>query len=364
LFRRITYYFLATLAGILTCLGQIYAAFLVALMFFMIDARIHTRQFRRAGIPFGILVSACILWTAISIWDSGLHDAAKSLSAYPFPYIAYFAILSPGVLVLFLLTAATLALSGKPDSYILRASISAAMIPIIAIGLAKAWGGSRYLIIAYPFMVVVAAVGLVKFLHYLGSRTGWWQDTGTLILSVAIVLSGALGTNGIPQAVYAATLGYGKPGYWLGLSFPTNPDHQAAGHFVRERLRDTDIVVAEDVSQQRWYAGRADYWLRKYGDSRKYLYRASDGVMRDIYADSILVTPEVLDKLDNYDAGRVWVITSGETYWKRHLFLGAEQLGWLAKLENNGKLVFTGRDSATMVYCLGCAPVSTTEPPG
>ena len=44
------------------------------------------------------------------------------------------------------------------------------------------------------------------------------------------------------------------------------PDHAATGRYVAARLRPDDVVIATDVLQQRWYVGRADYWLRSLKD--------------------------------------------------------------------------------------------------
>jgi hypothetical protein len=63
----------------------------------------------------------------------------------------------------------------------------------------------------------------------------------------------------------------------------------------------------------------------------------------------------IVDSLLAHAAGRVWVITSGETYVERDYYLDDAQRRWLDSLEATLAPVFTGRDGVTRVYCLNCS---------
>jgi hypothetical protein len=336
--------------------GLLYAAVLAGILFFAIEAGLLPTHLKNIRLPLGLLTFTALLWTGFSIWQYGLHDGIKNIASFPFPYFAYFILLSPGLLLLFICTCMYLFTNNKNIPKALRISIIATIIPIFMVGVVKDWGGARYLIVAYPFLIITASIGLVSLIEYLGNKTGWWSKRGTALLGVAISISGILGGNGIPSSIYAATFDYGEPDYWPSLILPTHPDHQSAGQFVSDRLQPSDIVVAEDASMQKWYAGKVDYWLRDYKDAKAYLYPADDGNLRDIYVNSQIVTPEVLEmfKAMVNSGQRIWIITSAETYDKRPYYLSDSQLQWLNNIEQHHNPMHSGRDKITKVYCLGC----------
>lgn len=198
---------------------------------------------------------------------------------------------------------------------------------------------------------------------------GWFcQAHAALGLGVAAVVavSGVLGGHGVPQARHMVMLRHGEPVQATMHMVPFRPDHAAPGRFVAERRRPGDVVIAEDPLQQRWYAGPVDFWLRSFADGRQFVYRAPDGALRDIYVNSqILRDVALVDSLLTHAAGRVWVITSGETYGERDYYLDDAQRRWLDSLEATLAPAFTGRDGVTRVYCLNCpsgAPARTGAP--
>lgn len=175
-------------------------------------------------------------------------------------------------------------------------------------------------------------------------------------MALLVIASGLLGGHGLPQTLRALNLKYGEDADYQILTYPYYPDHQAPGRFVKARLRPGDVVVAEDPLQQWWYVRRVDYWLRNPDNHRAFLHRGGDGLMRDNYVASAVLTPELLTRLGQRETGRVWVITSGETAFKRDYYLSAAQRAWLETLEKTQSPRFTGRDGVTQVYCLGCPP--------
>lgn len=356
LISTMAYYSLAIMTGIFTFTGLIYAAFLTMIVFFSIETGQSTASLKSIRLPLVTIVITTLFWICYSIWQYGLHDGIKSVSSFPFPYLAYFILIAPGLTFLFICSCIFLLLNKKHVSTGLRFSIIATIVPLFIIGLARDWGALRYLTVAYPFIIIAGSIALMTFLESIGKTTGWWNKRGTLILGIIITTSGLISGNGIPSSIYVAKLDYGEPDYWTGLKLPDHPDHQSAGLFVKKHLQTTDIVVAEDASMQRWYTGKVDYWLRNIKDARNYLYQADDGYLRDIYVSSRIVTEDVLQEFDTMASRnqRIWVITSRETYEDRTKFLSKEQQYWLKNIELTQEPIHIGRDKITKVYCLGC----------
>ncbi len=175
-------------------------------------------------------------------------------------------------------------------------------------------------------------------------------------MTYSIGLSGILGGHGLIQAYKAGTLEYGGRLNKAALIFPFYPDHKSPGKFVALHRKADDIVVAEDILQQQWYAGNIHYWLRKYNPDSGgiFSYTGKDGKVHDIYINSIVATPEILRSIENNRSQRVWIITSGETFYERDLYLISEQLQWLKEIESSHTPVFTGKDNITQAYCLHC----------
>lgn len=351
--QRAVYYLLGITTGLFVFSGQIYAAALALILFYLLAPGLPGIAARVTWRPVLLLFTVACGLLLLGIRLHGLHDGFKYAAIFPFPYLAYFAFISPGVLALFGGTCAWLLFRPAAPAF-LRASVFFALAPVIFVGMVSHWGGARYIVTAYPFMIIVAAEGLVRLISALGNRYGAGGATWQTPVALALVLFSIFPGNGIPGAIRAATLSYGEPRYWEALVFPTHPDHKGAGEFVRSRLRDGDIVVAEDVSQQLWYAGRADYWLRSYKDARIYLYKDSQGTLRDIYAGSAWLSGDRLDSLDYSAQGRIWIITSGETAGDPERFLDKQQRAWLEAIDARRPPVYTGRDKVTKVYCLGC----------
>jgi hypothetical protein len=134
------------------------------------------------------------------------------------------------------------------------------------------------------------------------------------------------------------------------------PDHASVGRYIREHRTEHDVVIAEDPLEQWWYAGDPiNYWLRSYRDSRGFLFATPEGDVRDIYVGSkLLASPLAPDSLLESPEGRVWLVTSGETFPLRSYFLNPAQGQWLDSLETAREPSFVGRDGVTKVFCLNC----------
>ncbi len=357
LLRLLAHYLTASISAAMASTGQVYAAVSVAVIFFLMhpeDFRSILGKIRQPALAICVLSTLSVL---ILIWDLGPLEGIKSLVRFPFPYPVYFGEMFPGVLGLFLV--GTIALTVSPQRVQdgpFISSLLMVIVPMLAIGVAKQWGGIRYLIEAYPFLLVLAAFGLINILSIAGRRktNNVKAMNAAYLTGIVIVASGILGGHGIPQAIKVATMSYGDSIDRYALGFLFYPDHKSPGLFVKQHMKPGDIVIAEDALQQYWYVGQVDYWLRDPAGSARYLYRGSDGLLHDIYVDSIAASNEILSTIDAITDRQIWVITSGETRHAQNSYLNVEQQHWLEALRKNNPPVFTGKDGVTRVYCLNC----------
>ena len=135
---------------------------------------------------------------------------------------------------------------------------------------------------------------------------------------------------------------------------PIYPDHKGPGVYVKNHLQSNDIIIAEDVLQQKWYIGKVHYWLRNENTHHNYIYKDNDGAYRDIYVNSLVATNNDLQKLSAKKEFCTWIITSAETSQKPDYYLTKKQQLWLSNIKNKLKPVFVGRDNITEVYRLNC----------
>jgi hypothetical protein len=354
--RSIGRYASAMLAGALACIGQLYGGLIAALVFLYLHPAERSALAKKIWLPSAIVLLIATIVAVMTIAQFGLIRGLKMLASFPFPYPALFAEMFPVVLLLFV--GAMLYFAVRPyqlNEFPLRACLLAVILPVAAIGTVSRWGGIRYLFEVYPFLLIITAAALLGILNALGRTTKLWSKKSALALAVGIVASGMLTGHGIPQTIKAMTLEHGDAVNRWVYAYPFYPDHKTPGEFVRRNLASSDIVIAEDPLQQRWYVGQVDYWFRKPELVHRYVYKATDGTVRDIYVNSRSLENEAaLDAVIARTEGRVWFITSGETYPKREYYLSAEQRRWLRHLESTRSVLYTGEDGLTSVYCLNC----------
>lgn len=361
---------LAGSSGGLLAAGQPWGAGLLALLFLVVHEGERAEAVRRSALllaPAAALGVACV---AVDVASQGLAGGLREAVVFPFPYPLYLLREFPGVVLLFGGAAAWAALvparSGRPELHGragLRAILLVTLAFLLAVGAARGWGHLRFLLPAYPFLLLVAAAALVEALRWAAGRLrrlpGW---TG-LAASLLVVVSGLLSGHGAGVAYQTATLRHGEAVDVDLHQQPFRPDHESAGEYVRSHRRAGDVVVAEDPLQQRWYAGPVDFWFRRLGDARQFLHVGADGGYRDNYVKSRLIAePAVLDSIVRAAEGRVWMITSGETAHAREWYLDAEQRRWLDSLERAREPAYVARDSVTRVYCLNCGDGGRAAP--
>lgn len=359
--RAMARYALAVTAGAFTATGHLQGAVFVWFLFLLLYPYGLVALIRVGRWLWVALAGLALVSVGVTTAALGLRTGVKQLLMFPFPYSGWLLMMLSGVFALFALTVVYAAVRPLGERERLwRALAFAVLLPVLGAGILSSWGGMRYLIETYPFMLLAAATGLLAALEWFGRRTRAWSPRAAIAIGSIIVLSGVLGGHGIPQALRTARIQHGDAVNKLVFDVPVYPDHQGPGRFVAERLQANDLVVAEDVIEQIWYAGRVDYGLRDPEFFRPFHYRATDGRIRDIYANSEVAGAAEIERLRNERSRRIWVITSGETAHVRARELSAEQAGWMENIARTVTPAFVGRDGLSRVYCLNCAPVADT----
>lgn len=349
----------STAACVFTLGGHLWGATLAGVTLMLLLPSPPWSLWRNGGRPLILVLLVALGWAVAAIGASGLSTGLRRLLTFPFPYAVFLWSQFPGLMVLFALSILwAITWASHERSGGLRASVLAVLLPMTALGLVSAWGGTRYLFYVYPFMLLCAGAVLVGAGEWLGERLpGARSRKAAFALGLAslAVLSGVTGGHGVGAAVRTATLEHGQRINPHMHMTPFRPDHRTAGEFVRERLRTADLVIAEEPILQYFYIGRVDYWFRHPNDARQFLYLGEDGLPRDIYVGSALLpTAERVEDVVMGASGRVWFITSGETEPNREWYLSENQRRWLANLEDSLRPSFVGRDGVTTVYCLNC----------
>jgi hypothetical protein len=281
----------------------------------------------------------------------------------PFPYLPYLGRLFPALLLLFGVAILWLALresSSKFDDRPIRVSALFVLAYCLALGLARDWAPWRYLLLVYPWILLVGGTAIRALVSLLAARIPRLGEKGAATLATALILAGLVGGHGVPATLTVLRAGYGSSVPWNDAGMEIRPDHRGSGLFVRRHVRPGDVVIAEDALEQRWYAGRVDRWFRSAEDARKFLYRDAGGTARDIYVGAVLQDrPPDLELLTTDDVA-VWLITSGETALARNWYLSPEQVAWLEGVEATVEPVYRGADGLSGVYCFGRCPTATT----
>lgn len=352
--RNIGLFIMAGLTGALLCTGQVYAGALAAVVFLIIHQGERLEILRSGRLPLALIFMISATTLIIAISQHGPVTAIKNALMFPYPYLAYFADISPELFIIFTLTCGYLLLKRpSTDDLPLKAMMLSFFLPIAVIGIESRWGGARYLIGSYPFFLIISAAGIVFGVQKLVRALNITHPRNVFISTILVALSGVIGGHGIPQSISANQLDYGEPfnPHALGMGF--YPDHQSTGIYVRQHMQKGDIIIAEDMLEQYWYVGKVDYWLIDKAKSWQYLYRDENGLERDIYVSSEILSPDKIAALAGLNK-RIWLITSGESFQRRELTLNKAQIDWLTSIEKNYTPVYSGRDNVTKVYCMNC----------
>ncbi len=356
-FYLTTLYSSAGLTGLFAATGQFHALLLCLIIFFLLYARPLTLLPKNYTLV--ALVALTIPWMIRAITSADIVSMIKASLMMPFPYLAYIFDMSPGLIILFIISIYfILTEQTNNSSYFFRASLLIVMIMLFAIGAAKAWGGVRYLFGIYPFIATLSAFALIVVIEKLivGIPVLAKRHYAATAIGCLVVASGILGGHGIPQAVKIMTLDYGENVNQHALGFPFYPDHKSAGEFVKTSMYPDDIVIAEDMLQQKWYIDKVDFWLAHNENVSPFLYKNKDAQIKDIYVNSTLLKDERLNSFLKPEAGRVWIITSAEAVTNPELYLSSAQSEWLEHISSTHKPAYTARDGVTRVYLLNDTP--------
>ncbi|MFV2004925.1 MAG: ArnT family glycosyltransferase [Gammaproteobacteria bacterium] len=360
-FRILSRYFLAVLFGSLAATGHLHGAFLAVLLLLLLYPGSLADFLKQAYKPVTVIMVLAIIVSLLTIINSGLVPGIKSLLSFPYPNWITFFNLSQGITLLFIFSMLYLATNKKDTgTHGILILLVIGLIPLIVVGIFKKWAAARYMIEAYPFMLIVSAYALLNISSRALQLFSVKKQTYAISLACLISLSGILAGHGLPQAFRTGTVQYGDTLNKAALIFPFYPDHKSPGEFVAMHRKPGDIVIAEDTLEQQWYTGNVNYWLREYNEDTggSFAYIANNGKIHDIYVNSIVATPEILRSIENDKSQRVWIITSGETFYERSLYLIEEQLQWLEAIESSNTPVYTGKDGITQVFCLHCDTVN------
>jgi len=354
-FRLVTRYALAMVAGWLAGVGYGYGTALAIMLLLLQypDSLIsYLKQSFKPLISLGLLLIAS---TSLTIIDNGLSQGIKNALSYPYPYWLILAQISASMTLLFALTNLYLATAKSSEKTLnIRVITIIGLFPIVLVGFMLKWAPARYFIEAYPFILIVCSYVLITLFKNTSKKYFPGYDKFFIAAAYLVALSGLIGGHGIYSAYNTGTATHGSRLNEAALIFPVYPDHKHPGEFVANNRQIDDIVIAEDALQQKWYAGRVDYWLRDYKADSDFLYLADDNELHDIYVDSIAAKHNILSALTADTSQRFWVITSGETFYHREFYLNDKQREWLNNIETKYTPAFTGKDSITRVYCIHC----------
>jgi len=332
-------------AGILCGFGQIYGAGLLLLCSMLIND--NAFEFLKQHWPKLGILSAVLIATMVAVT---FQFGYKKLFAFPFPYLLIFIQNYLALTSLCFLTIIYLALTPRArNRQFLRLCALGVVVPLFAVGAVSEWQGLRYLIGIYPFMIILAIAGISLFFSFCLKRINVSSSATQVILLLLVAVSGLITGHGASQAYRAANIQYGDRVPVFNWPYP---DHKTAGEYVKLNRQRGDIVVAEDVLEQRWYAGEIDYWLRNSENHIGYVFPVGDNEFEDIYVGSHILNDSTLAKLQSIADRRIWVITSAETANNHSYYLSKSQIAWLKALKQHQKPVYTGKDAITQVFLL------------
>ena len=258
----------------------------------------------------------------------------------PWPYLRFAAFFPMAVLAYSFVFAYFVVayVRGRPIPDHVLLLIIAVWVPVFLIGLFAGHIPLRYVLSFVPFFVLAALAGLHAVYGRIAKQTLTNPMTFFAMVVAAILLF--VSPTEFWHNVNPQYSDYSRLGGHRGA------DHKGAAEFVRSLdLKDSDIVMAEDVLQQTYYLGKVDYWLRKF---TQYTY-----LDNDVYLDIYTGTPHAgnaeifRDILNRSDRGDIIIIGSAETAGDLEYYVGSEILELLEKIET--EVIYEGRDGVTKV---------------
>jgi hypothetical protein len=228
-------------------------------------------------------------------------------------------------------------------------------ITLMALGLMRTHPMPRYLF-PFHFLFVIIVVGFVyliltqlrrlQYMRILHKR--WFLTTLLLILSYVAILPVS-----IPKTLGIISRDYTDPVstdiiYTSGRPFPV--DHQSLGKYVKENIKDTDVVVAIHMIFQYLEVGRVNYWLFTGGAGTWDAWEKVNGQWRDVYLGipwihSLQQLKETIDRSMDQNR-RVWIITSNSEAKPGHIRPDIQRF----LMANKRRIRWISRDGIGKVY--------------
>jgi len=136
--------------------------------------------------------------------------------------------------------------------------------------------------------------------------------------------------------------------YTSGRYYPI--DHESLGKYVKQNLKQSDVVIAIHMVYQYLYVGKVNYWLFSGGPGTWDAWEKVDGKWRDFYLGSEWINS--VDKLKNIiktclnKNKRIWLITSTSEQNPAHINKNIYR--FLRK--NDNRVVWISKDGIGKVY--------------
>jgi hypothetical protein len=137
----------------------------------------------------------------------------------------------------------------------------------------------------------------------------------------------------------------------INSGYSTHPDHKGAAAFMRaQQIEPRDIIIAEDVQQQKYYLGEVDYWLMSRKHARRYVQDVK-GELRDFYTGSLVIDSgaQLAALLERYPDRRIFIVGSGENQADQRREMRG--FGIFEMLHSDRfEVLYVGRDGFTRVW--------------
>lgn len=200
----------------------------------------------------------------------------------------------------------------------------------------------------FLIMVVSGLFAIPGLLASLGLRQSpHAASPGPRPLFVAAVATFAIVGVNPAAAWFTSSRDYSETSFpYTVLGLETYEDFKTPAEYVRDRLRDEDIVLVLAPREYWNYIGRVDYWLwNDIDDSQTYL---ENGQPHDLYVGvPVLVSPdEVRSAIADHPSGTTWILYSRARI-ARTKSISSDLKAYLQGLE--GDVVYVGRDRQTVV---------------
>jgi 4-amino-4-deoxy-L-arabinose transferase-like glycosyltransferase len=242
------------------------------------------------------------------------------------------------------------------------------LLPVFATGLIDSrYNSFRYVLHLDILYFMLVAIGIINwkplvdlFLTILRNNEKvsqfYWHRVKSLLQSNAasgfvtfIIIAFLLMTDLNPaQAWYLTQREYGKNSFLYGMvNLNYYPDQKTPALYVKENLKDNDLVIVLDSREQFNYIGRADYWVRTdIYDRQVYL---NEGELHDIYVGTPLITSleELKRVLKQNSNRRIWLVASSRMLSSTQA-LNRDIKDFIKS--QSEKVVYVGQDEATKVY--------------